>query len=246
MIKPLILIMLSSHMLGDFYFQSEKLAENKEKSYSCLFRHSVFYACAIIVPLLLIREETILIYAIGLALSHLLIDYIKSKLSDKISETALFLSDQAIHILAILITVTLFAQNENSITMIIPLQNLLHALNINNAIILQVLQWLFMVLLIGKPANVAIKTCTKAFNPKDTEESKEGYPNAGAWIGTLERILIVLLMSMNQFSAIGLVLTAKSIARYKKISEEPAFSEYYLLGTLLSVLIAIGAYLIGR
>ena len=90
MIKYLILIMLSLHVLGDFYFQSEKLAENKEKSYSCLFRHGVFYACAIIVPLLLIREETILIYAIGLALSHLLIDYIKSKLSDKISKTALF------------------------------------------------------------------------------------------------------------------------------------------------------------
>ncbi len=246
MIKTLILIMLSSHLLGDFYFQSEKLAKNKERSCCFLFKHSVFYACAMIVPLLLIQEETILIYTIGLALSHLLIDYIKSKLSDKISETALFISDQAIHILAILIAVTLFTQNGNSITLVTPFQDLLHTLNISNTLMLKILQWLFMLLLIGKPANVVIKICTKSFNPKDTKESKEGYPNAGAWIGTLERMLIVLFMSMNQFSAIGLVLTAKSIARYKKISEEPAFSEYYLLGTLLSVLIAIGAYLIGR
>ena len=44
---------------------------------------------------------------------------------------------------------------------------------------------------------------------------------------------------MNQYSAIGLVLTAKSIARYDKIAKEPDFAEYYLLGTLLSTVAVI-------
>jgi hypothetical protein len=39
---------------------------------------------------------------------------------------------------------------------------------------------------------------------------------------------------MNQYAAMGLVLTAKSIARYDKITKDEKFAEYYLLGTLLS------------
>ena len=44
---------------------------------------------------------------------------------------------------------------------------------------------------------------------------------------------------MQQFSAIGLVLTAKSVARYNKIAEDKDFAEYYLLGTLLSTVLVI-------
>lgn len=64
-----------------------------------------------------------------------------------------------------------------------------------------------------------------------TNEEK-GYPNAGALIGILERCIILLLLYMGQYSAIGFVPTAKSIARYNRIADDPKFSEYYLLGTL--------------
>ncbi len=40
-------------------------------------------------------------------------------------------------------------------------------------------------------------------------------------------------------AAIGFVLTVKSSARYDKIAKEPLSSEYYLLGTLLSVALAV-------
>ncbi|MCP1101802.1 hypothetical protein M2454_001335 [Aequitasia blattaphilus] len=50
---------------------------------------------------------------------------------------------------------------------------------------------------------------------------------------------MVILISAGQYAAIGLVLTAKSIAWYDKITKDPEFSEYYLLGTLLSTLAAI-------
>lgn len=53
------------------------------------------------------------------------------------------------------------------------------------------------------------------------------------------RIIILMFLSIDQYSAIGLVLTAKSIARYDKIAHEPEFAEYYLLGTLLSTVVAI-------
>lgn len=63
--------------------------------------------------------------------------------------------------------------------------------------------------------------------------------NAGRFIGTLERIIMLIFLSIGQYSAIGLVLTAKSIARYDRISKEKNFAEYYLLGTLISTVVAI-------
>ena len=50
---------------------------------------------------------------------------------------------------------------------------------------------------------------------------------------------MLIFIYINQYSAIGLVLTAKSIARYERITKEEHFAEYYLLGTLISTLIAI-------
>lgn len=63
--------------------------------------------------------------------------------------------------------------------------------------------------------------------------------NTGRFIGTLERIIMLIFLSIGQYSAIGLVLTAKSIARYDRISKEKNFAEYYLLGTLISTVVAI-------
>lgn len=50
---------------------------------------------------------------------------------------------------------------------------------------------------------------------------------------------MLILLAVRQYSAAGLVLTAKSIARYDKISKESDFAEYYLIGTLLSLLSVI-------
>ena len=62
-------------------------------------------------------------------------------------------------------------------------------------------------------------------------------------IGIFERYIIFLLLFIGQYGAIGLVLTAKSIARYNKMTEDPQFAEYYLLGTLLSMALVMTIYL---
>jgi len=125
-----------------------------------------------------------------------------------------------------------------------------------------VLMWIGLILILLKPANITIMQFTKKYRPvKDTSRScdntekdnteksdsvSEGKSsdndNAGALIGSLERLLIVILISVGQYAAIGLVLTAKSVARYNKIAEDKQFAEYYLLGTLTSTLYAVLAY----
>jgi len=66
----------------------------------------------------------------------------------------------------------------------------------------------------------------------------------GNKIGSLERLLILLLLYANQFGVIGFVFTAKSIARWKNLSESKDFAEYYLVGTFLSVIIVVAVYYI--
>ncbi len=61
----------------------------------------------------------------------------------------------------------------------------------------------------------------------------------GRMIGNLERVLLASLAYLGEFGAIGFVLAAKSVARFKAL-EDRGFAEYYLLGTLLSSLLAIG------
>jgi hypothetical protein len=60
----------------------------------------------------------------------------------------------------------------------------------------------------------------------------------GATIGVLERLIVCALVLSGEFGAIGLVITAKTIARFKQL-EDRQFAEYYLLGTLASVSVAI-------
>ena len=43
---------------------------------------------------------------------------------------------------------------------------------------------------------------------------------------------------LHQFAAVGLVIAAKSIARFREL-EDRNFAEYYLVGTLASTLIAV-------
>ncbi|HLR21754.1 MAG TPA: hypothetical protein VK087_07095 [Tissierellaceae bacterium] len=49
-------------------------------------------------------------------------------------------------------------------------------------------------------------------------------------------------MFYGQYNAIGLVFTAKSITRFERISKEPSFAEYYLIGSLYSIICVLVIY----
>jgi len=67
----------------------------------------------------------------------------------------------------------------------------------------------------------------------------------GATIGMLERVLVVVFVLTGTDVAIGFVVAAKTLARFKLLDDR-AFAEYYLLGTLASVGVAIVSALVGR
>ena len=67
----------------------------------------------------------------------------------------------------------------------------------------------------------------------------------GATIGVLERLLIVIFVLVGADAAIGFVVAAKTIARFRLLDDRD-FAEYYLLGTLGSVSVAIVTGLAGE
>jgi hypothetical protein len=67
----------------------------------------------------------------------------------------------------------------------------------------------------------------------------------GATIGALERLLIVVFVLVGAEAAVGFVIAAKTLARFKQLDDR-GFAEYYLLGTLASVAVAILSALVAK
>ncbi|HET7029996.1 MAG TPA: DUF3307 domain-containing protein [Candidatus Limnocylindrales bacterium] len=67
----------------------------------------------------------------------------------------------------------------------------------------------------------------------------------GSTIGILERLLICVFILTGSDVAVGFVVAAKTLARFKQLDDRE-FAEYYLLGTLASVAVAIISALLAR
>ena len=76
--------------------------------------------------------------------------------------------------------------------------------------------------------------------PAETKKSSGGVDpeRMGATIGVLERLLVVALLPGGGATAVGFVVAAKTLARFKELDKK-RFAERYLLGTMASVTIAL-------
>src|SRR3989442_1738536 len=86
--------------------------------------------------------------------------------------------------------------------------------------------------------SIAVRLVVQSFSAL-ADADRPGLLKAGAYIGIIERLLITSLVAVNQFGAVGFVLAAKSVARYKEMESIPRFAEYYLIGTLTSSTIGV-------
>lgn len=66
----------------------------------------------------------------------------------------------------------------------------------------------------------------------------EGELVRGRIIGVLERALVLTLVLVGQYGALGLIVAAKAVARFRGL-EDRDFAEYFLIGTLASLLHAV-------
>ncbi|MBN1408135.1 MAG: hypothetical protein JW956_10105 [Calditrichaceae bacterium] len=71
---------------------------------------------------------------------------------------------------------------------------------------------------------------------KPTQKDREEY-DRGKLIGLLERTFLYFLIIFNQIGAIAVIIALKSLARFKELDDKN-FAEYFLIGSLLSVMAA--------
>ncbi len=255
----LFLLLLFAHLLGDFYFQPQKLADQKEKKYAAVLLHSLIYAVFIGLAFA-IMDAPWWVFVIA-TLSHWLIDSLKFTLRNKnFSKVTIFISDQALHLLTLLL-LSWFSPSAVLRSWTAPLSENFWA-------------WLVLIFLISKPVNISMGILFSKYSnaakeerkkqlekteehrtqtietPKTQDASKEEkiasqeVEGAGALIGLFERIFVVIFVALGQYSAMSLLIAAKSLARFDRITKNQAFAEYYLIGTLFSILFALLAYLL--
>ncbi len=105
MFKLCFMIYLLIHILGDYYFQSEKLAEQKCRSLKKVLWHNLIYLMVALLVCLPVFTLDMLISVLVLSLFHAVIDLVKyrmmrkqyeSGITDQRRRTAYFL-DQGFH-----------------------------------------------------------------------------------------------------------------------------------------------------
>lgn len=233
-LSSLSLIALSLHLLGDFQLQPQRLSGKKQESWKAFLLHGLIYAA--LFALLLLTDLSLWPALAVIAGSHLLIDALKQLLlkteRGRHCERALYYIDQALHLIILLLVCELWRRPAH------PL--LIDGWNRD------LIKWALLVLLLTKPTNVSMKHSLKryaeAVRPREGDAS--AVSGAGALIGSMERLLVLILLGLQQYAAIGLVFTAKSLARYEHIIKQQGFAEYYLIGSLASLLTVLSAWLL--
>ncbi len=218
--------LLIAHMAGDFVFQKKPWIVNRHKN---KWRSPFLYLNAGIVALLswvLSGYHYIWVIPLFIFIAHLLTDLFKSYAPDTIR---VFFADQALHLAATVVALVLY------LPFIQPGYSCCGALFANVAL------WIYIgaYLAVLWPMGIVIAQLTRQWQSESNQP--EGLKDAGRYIGMLERLLILTFIFVNQFSAIGFLIAAKSILRFGDIRESNnrKGAEYILLGTMISFAAAI-------
>ena len=215
-----LLKLLLVHFLVDFPLQPESLVRDKEtkglKS-PFLYLHSALQGIG---SYLVLPGWNYWYLAVFIGLSHGIIDYLKGKKNTGNRKLFYFITDQCIHIIVLAICWVIVFSEWPTLT-----AALIHYSH----------DYKFLFILLGYllclwPAGHLINFITLRFQEQIINDG--GLLNAGKYIGYIERILIITLILIHQFAAIGFLIAAKSLLRFRE--EDRRVTEYILYGTLLS------------
>lgn len=218
--------LLLSHLIGDFWLQSDKLCKQKQDQ---KLKSGFLSVHSLIMGLLafLFSKCTLsfIPFAAIIMITHFAIDIIKSYI--KTYPLVTFCVDQLLHV-AILYFVsqlffesmlwTQFAFIPQGYEMKIPLL-------------------LCAIVVCCGASNIFIKLVLERFHINLPKSKDSELDKAGGLIGNLERLMCLAFVIIGQYEAIGFILAAKSILRFRDY--EHSKTEYVLAGSMLSFGIAL-------
>lgn len=221
--------LIAAHLTGDFLLQSDrmcidKFSNNSKAKYKALVLHALVQAA---LAYIFVAQRNCWIVPVVIGVSHFAIDLVKtmSKRTDLIS----FVWDQLAHLCIIIGLWWLeFARLSQ-----LDMADEIFSTNF----------WLIATAYIAvlAPTSILIKFFIEFEKWMPSEASSPGLPNAGKWIGYLERILILTFIFTDNIEGIGFLLAAKSVFRFGELNKakDIKITEYVLIGTFASFTIAI-------
>ena len=220
--SPILLNLVLAHVIGDFYLQTDRACRQKEEQ---KLKSWFLYVHAIMIGLLswvLVPVAEFALYALVIAVSHLMIDVVKVYMRSGLWS---FVIDQLAHLGVLVVVVCIFQTSDEFL-----FQSLCNFHSFSIPLLT------LAILLCMKPTNLFIKLLLTQYQVGASESCRD-LKNAGALIGNLERLLTIIFVMIGQYEAIGFIVAAKSILRFK--DTDTAKTEYVLAGTFLSFGIAI-------
>lgn len=217
--------LILAHLIGDFLLQPKLWVLDKEKKKAAskyLYAHVVLHFA---ITMLLLWDFSYWKIAVFILISHYFIDLLKLYVTPFFKDATIpFFVDQILHIL--ILYCCAFYGN--------LWENTLHLFNR--------LDWglLTAVVFLSFPAAIILGKLLEKMSAQ-LEMDHKSLPNAGMYIGIIERLFVLIFIILGRWEAIGLLITAKSVFRFNDLKESNSrkLTEYILIGTLLSFGIAI-------
>ncbi len=214
-----LLALLAAHLVADFVLQTDWVVARKRRWWGMALHIG---GVAAMTFLAIGRfDPAVLAIIVG---SHLVMDLVKTFLMK--DDLWPFLIDQAVHLVAIVLTAALFPETVAQGwwgQLPADQQNAYYAVLVGAS-----------GLILAVPAGGIV--IGKLMAPFAGYGATDGVPKAGQYIGWLERGLTLLFVLIGQPEGVGLLLAAKSILRFSDVNTTHLrkHTEYVILGTLLS------------
>ncbi len=243
MFKSVLALVIAAHFISDFLFQTSQMAEQKclrdKAGWLAMGGHiAIILVFNLAAFYLLLNSWCAMFGAMAVTVTHFGIDGIKSFLKNKKYFTLTFVLDQVLHIILI-VGIVYFVTNHIAQTSYGYYEFIKQVLYLPDwNVTCDNVVWTISIgvgCVWGGACLIRSILCDLKL---DTKSGNEKEVHSGKWIGILERISILILIPLNQWAAVGLLLTAKSIARHSKMDDKQ-YAEYYLIGTLLSFIAAV-------
>ncbi len=221
--------LIAAHLTGDFLLQSDRMCADKfSNNYTARYKALIFHAFvqAALAYFFVAQWKCWIIPAV-IGVSHFVIDLVKTMSRRK--DFTCLIYDQFAHLCVIIgLWWFVFARMTQ-----VDMADEIFSSHI----------WLIATgyIAVLAPASILIKSFIEFEKWMPAEASSQGLPNAGKWIGYLERILILTFIFTDNIEGIGFLLAAKSVFRFGELnkSKDIKITEYVLIGTFASFTIAI-------
>ena len=222
--------LILGHLIGDFIMQPTKWVIHKESNkitskylYLHILLHFALY-------MLFLWDLSLWKMAIAITIGHFFVDLLKLYTNSFFKNNSIpFFIDQGLHIT--LIYCCVFYSN----------------LHVHTLTLFQNLDWALVtaIVFVTYPSAIIMGKILEGMS-NQIETDHKSLPNAGKYIGIIERLFVLIFIVIGRWEVIGLLIAAKSVFRFNDLKERNnrKLTEYILIGTLVSFGLAILAGLL--